>query len=304
MSLFPSFSTSGGSVFNIGPVGKDEARTANKAKIQKPMISTRTTFPTTAAGTDPTPPIPDPFRVTADFYRAGKYYEGENSGYEIPPRQFIPFDSKTPSSIRIWGKPENSDIQKDIIPAYTKFILENVQESHTERSQIIETFGDFYVFMFGERPPVYNFSGQLVNSVSASWVTDFMFMYHKYFRGTQCTLMNATALVTYGGRQVEGLVLNATTGTNASMEGAVQFSFSVVVFERKFFNFSPDLGFFTTGGMEKELFANSAFTELLDKISGAEGRDTSTLAFSNTNKTVEDQMNGKKPFVTFFKGKE
>jgi len=144
---------------------------------------------------------------------------------------------ETPASIRIITEKD----KKDLIPSYTKFILESVQEAHSERQQVVETFGDFYVFMYGERPPIYNFGGTLINSRKANWLADFMLMYERYLRGTRCTEHKARVLLTYGGRQVEGYIINTSNQTAASTQEGVSFSFQMIVTSRKLLGVSSEL---------------------------------------------------------------
>ena len=281
---------------SLGLGGKLGSKKANSPDLMK-ITERSKVYPTQATGADPSKPIVAPEEVSADYYRFGKFSETKK-GYEIQPRTFEPVDEKVPSSIRIWGKQKGTygkdrgkDIFSDIIPAYTKFFLESVQESHSERSQIIETFGDFYVFMFGERPSVYNFSGQLLNSKNANWVTDFMFMYDRYLRGTRCVEQNATAIVTYGGRQAEGLILSASTMTNAAVEGSVSFNFSLVVFKRSFFNFSADMGYSTSD--YKNLTVDKKFRKLLEEIAGSEGAGSSDPQVSKATGAAKKTALGK-----------
>lgn len=280
-------STNSNSLVNQGMTSKADQKKANGRKYT--VTETKNVFPTIATGANPEKPFPRPGSASADFYRYGKL--NSDGTYETPPRSFDPFElgSDLSASIRIYGKDVAGKTFKDIIPAYTKFFLENVQENHAERSQIVETFGDFYVFMYGERPPVYNFSGQLINARNASWVTDFMFMYDRFLRGTKCVERNASAIVTYGGRQIEGLILSAATTTNAAIEGAVQFNFSVVVFERKFYNFSPDIGYSTTDQLD--LTVDPKFRELIKSIAGSSGEGSSdpqtSKAINETKKNAD-----------------
>jgi hypothetical protein len=150
--------------------------------------------------------------------------------------------------------------------------------------------------MFGERPPVYNFSGTLVNYANVNWVTDFMFMYERYLRGTRCVERDATAVITYGGRQIEGLILNTANQTNASLEGAVQFQFSIVVFERKFFNFTADMGLSTEDG--GNLVVDEAFASLLRQVAGVEGEGMSNTDISAAHEGITGVMEGQ-PAVGF-----
>lgn len=173
-------------------------------------------------------------KQVSDYYRYGA--QGAQGGV---PRGIASFahDDKE-ASIRIIT--ENT--KTDILPPYTKFILESVQEAHSERQQIVETFGDFYVFMFGERPPIYNYGGSLINTRNVNWVNDFMLLYERYFRGTRCTEQKTRVLLTYGGRQVEGYIINTSNQTAASSQEAVNFSFQVIVTSRKILGVSSDFG--------------------------------------------------------------
>lgn len=253
--------------------GKSELVDANNPEPTK-EVEKKEVFPTVATGAVPTAPTPDSADQVADFYRYGKFAAGGQQTYEIFPRTFEDVDdTQRTASIRIFGQGPKDKKPRDFIPAYTKFFLEGVTEGHAERSQIVETFGEFYVFMFGERPPMYGFSGQLVNAKNANWVSDFMFMYHTFLRGTRCVERNAKAILTYGNRQIEGLILGASTTTAATIEGAVGFQFQVVVTERKFLGFSPDLGFSTADN--ENISGDTAFLKLLNQVAGAEGAGTS-----------------------------
>lgn len=291
MGLASAYGLDRGSPVNIGMSKKKKSKQANAPEKQK-ITDKFSTYITkaVASGTVDPDKFRNPDHYTADFYRQGKYY-ADGKSYEIIPRTFTPFESNITASIRMYGKPKDADGYSYLLPAYTKFFLENVQESHAERSQIIETFGDFYVFMFGERPPIYNFSGQLVNSVNASWVTDFMFTYDRFLRGTKCVEQNATVTVVYGGRQAEGLLLSTSTNTNASIDGAVQFNFSMVVFDRVFYSFSEDMGYMnTTEGVDTfahYLTDDTNLRNLLNTIAGKVGEGSSSYPISDNHKIVK-----------------
>jgi len=281
--------TSADSAINqAGSPAKELLKLANKAE-KKTYIPKRDIYPTVAPGSALVQ-YPSSKAYSADYYRFGLYNPLEDK-WEVRKKEFVPIvNDKVASSIRIIGQPSDTNKTSDLIPAYTKFILESVQESHTERSQIVETFGDFYVFMFGERPPVYNFTGQLVNSKNTNWVTDFMYMYNEFLRGTRCVERNAKILLTYGGRQIEGLMLNTSTQTNAAVEGAVSFGFSVVVFERKYYNFSQDMGYFTSDQSHYE--EDSAFRKSLGIAAPPDGKGTSGKGLSGAFNQAKDVMGG------------
>lgn len=288
MSTFSDVATSSTSLTNQGLSSRTAQKSANNVDKNK-KSQKKDVYPTVAAGSSFVPAV-DPETYSADYYRFGKYVPAGTS-YEIPPKRFDPFvNDKTPSSIRMIGQDQKRNSPQDLIPAYTKFILESVQESHTERSQIVETFGDFYVFMFGERPPIYNFTGQLINTKTSNWVVDFMFMYNEYLRGTRCVERNAKLYLTYGGRQISGLMLNIATSTNAATEGGVGVQFSVVVFERTFYNFSEDMGYFTSDN--ETISKDENLTKVISGIAGKEGKGSSAPGINDAINAANTHING------------
>jgi len=276
--------TDPGSAYAIDPTSKGEQKAANDGDT---TVDVAGTFPTVGFIS---PQIQESLdRLMADFYREGKY-KTEAGGLvtqEILPKSIDPWDGVT-ASIRVFGfKPKGGqagtvnagkDVDHELVPAYTKFILESVTEQHNERSQIVETFGDFYVFLFGERPPMYQFQGTLINTRNVNWVSDFKFYYDNYLRGTKCVENSARLLLTYGGRQIEGFMLGMTTATDAGLEAGVKVSFPVVVTRKTFLGFSDDFGSLVVGG---NVMKDTTFTALLDKIAGKTGKGSSDPGASN-----------------------
>lgn len=236
-----------------------------------------------------------------DYYRDGTP-TGNNrvTGMsKMPARMVEPFGTKADaaaapiqSSIRVRGK--NKDGKEiDLLPAYTKFIISNVQESYTERSQIVETFGDAYVFMFGSRPSIFNFSGTLINSINVNWVQDFMFYYENYFRGTKLVELKARAILTYGGRQVEGMLLGTSNQTDAVTEEGVPFNFQLVVFKRNYLGFSEDFGL--VRGPGGKIISDPKLRALVNRFAGPEGKGTAEPETSEDLNVVKDAAEGKQP---------
>ena len=229
----------------------------------------------------PTAPIAEPDERAADFYRYGEgALEISDSGetnnvaggeidtralqpgsvnYDLMPRLIEEFDDQE-ASIRLFGKKPGSKEEADLIPPYTKFFLQAAQESYNERNQIVETFGDYYVFFFGQRPQIYNFSGTLLNSRSSSWLNDWKFMYQNFLRGTRAVENNARIVLSYGGRQIEGYILNTSNNTVADNPLGASFSFQLLLIDEKFINFSNDFGLVVSDG---KLSESQDFLQLL-----------------------------------------
>lgn len=281
------------SLMNQGLTPLPEVQAANNGAL---MASTATVFP--AAGYVPPPSLIAPNTLLADWYRNGNADLAFDEAESIKPRMIGDFDEEI-STIYIYGPStktaSGASVDTQIVPPYSKFILESVQEAHAERSQIVETFGDFYVFLFGERPPMYNFSGTLINTATVNWVSDFKYYYDNYLRGTKCVESGARLVITYGGRQIEGFMLAMQTATDASVERGVKLSFSVVVTRKSFIAFSDDFGFVTTGGVT---VGNTKMIQLLNQIAGAEGIGTSSTAQSAAFNAVSSTMAGGSPPIT------
>lgn len=211
----------------------------------------------------------------ADWYRHGKPSTSKDRVYDRLPKIIEPLDNEEPAALRVFGRSKKNAKSGDVelIPPFTKFILESMNEGHAERSQIVETFGTFYVFLFGERPPTYSFTGTLINSKDINWRTDFQFYYDNYLRGTRCVDSSARLVMTYGGRQIEGFMINFQTMTDASAEMGVKVSFQVVVTSRmSTLNRSIDFGVLNKDGVQT---SDATITNLLKDIAGAEGKSLS-----------------------------
>jgi len=181
--------------------------------------------------------------------------------------------------------------QGQIIPENSKFFLESVQESHNEKYQIVETFNNFYVYFYGERPPVYNFSGTLLNLSNYNWKNEFMYFYQNFWRGSKAVELGARVFLTYDYQQIQGYILNINTSLQTLTDNAAQFSFSMLVTRRLFFNGTPDdnvirdnlipktdTGFINT---ESNSFSQALATEYLEKNT----KNSSSLTTLDANQT-------------------
>lgn len=196
--------------------------------------------------------------IPADYYRKGRIRppkEGNPTAveYDYNPR-FLTDTDEEPASIRLIGKASTGSRTKavDLIPPFSKFFLEGYQEGHMERHQIVETFGEFYAFFFGERPAIYTFSGTLLNTKDINWKEDFMFYYENFLRGTKCVEYQAKLLFTYNLSQVEGFLLGVNTSANSVSDRGVQVSFQFLVTDRKSMRLSVDFGITESNGRFNE----------------------------------------------------
>lgn len=131
--------------------------------------------------------------------------------------------------------------ETDLVSAYGRFFMQSIVEQDTEKYQVVETFTDFYVFFYGRRPPIYRYSGLLINDPNYRWVEDMKFMYDNYFRGSAASELGATTMVQYEGRQVFGQVLGFSIQQDAVNHKAVPFSLDVLVLDYQAIKFSDDI---------------------------------------------------------------
>jgi len=126
------------------------------------------------------------------------------------------------------GSEEGDDIIGRVSD-YADFILQSVEDQRQEKQQIIETFGDPYVFFFGERPRIMTFSGLLINTADFNWRSQFWANYEQYFRGTRLAQLNARAYISFDTRVVEGYPLTANAVDVADTPYSIPFGLTMLV---------------------------------------------------------------------------
>lgn len=116
-------------------------------------------------------------------------------------------------------------------PSYTNFILQSVTDERIEKSQIVETFGDDFVFFFGEKPRIAQVQSVLINSFDFNWYAEFWANYEGYLRGTKCVELGARVYLFYDDIIVSGYMMNAAAALEAGSNGRiVNLSFSLLIF--------------------------------------------------------------------------
>lgn len=112
---------------------------------------------------------------------------------------------------------------------YSNFIIQRIDESRQEKSQVLETFGDTFIFFFGERPRILNISGLLMNTLDFNWRTEFWYNYEHTLRGTKLVEQNARMYLYWDDIIVEGYMLQAQARDDSEMPYHIPFSFSMFV---------------------------------------------------------------------------
>ena len=112
---------------------------------------------------------------------------------------------------------------------YSNFLLQSVVEDRQEKAQILETFGEPYIFFFGERPRILGIQGILLNSWDFNWEAEWWENYDRLLRGTKCVENDARVYLAFDNTIVGGYVLNSNVQKVAQERHWLQFQFNLFV---------------------------------------------------------------------------
>lgn len=112
---------------------------------------------------------------------------------------------------------------------YSNFLLQSVVEARMEKQQIVETFGDPYIFFFGEQPRFIDVTAVLLNSNDFNWLAEWWSNYDNYLRGTKLVEMGARMYLFYDDVIVEGYMLMSSTNMSQDMPLFATLSFRMFV---------------------------------------------------------------------------
>lgn len=174
---------------------------------QPPSIADKTAV--TSRSTTPSMTPVD--MASADSYRTGSRSYGEPDEEKVATIAVRMFDDSY------------------VVQNYANFFLQSVAEAEQEKYQVVETFTAYYAFFYGRRPPIYTYSGILLNDPNNNWMNQFRYMYDNFFRGTASAEIGAEAVIEYDKRVVSGYILNLNINQDAMSDKGVPFSFSMLV---------------------------------------------------------------------------
>lgn len=112
---------------------------------------------------------------------------------------------------------------------YANFMLQSVSEARMEKQQIVETFGEPYIFFFGEAPRFIDVQAILLKSFDFNWRAEWWENYDKYLRGTRLVELGARAYLFYEDTIIEGYILNAQAQESSDMPLFLQLQFRMFV---------------------------------------------------------------------------
>jgi hypothetical protein len=113
--------------------------------------------------------------------------------------------------------------------SYSNFLIQQVQEERVEKQQIVETFGEAFIFFFGERPRILGVQGILINTFDFNWEAEWLYNYENYLRGSKCVENDARVYLTYDDTMVSGYIMSTSSVKNSQERNHVPFSFQMFV---------------------------------------------------------------------------
>jgi len=129
---------------------------------------------------------------------------------------------------------ENAEGIREIPPEgstfnYSNFIAQQIVDARQEKQQIVETFGEPYIFFYGEKPRVMQVQGLLMNTLDFNWKNEFWENYETYLRGTRLVELDARVYFYFDDQIVEGYILDAQASHSADFPYHVPFQFTMFV---------------------------------------------------------------------------
>ena len=219
--------TSGGARQNLG---KSQSKAVTEVGGASGTTAEVTVLP-------PPPAMGSAFSSPTDAYRSG--------APGIPgltnPRTLGEVEQETLAHISITSGGTSINSAGPVVEEYSRFFLQAVTETQTEKYQVVETFTASYAFFYGKRPSMYNFRGMLLNDANHRWASDFLFYYENYFRGTRSAELNAEAVIVYDERQVSGFILDLSLQQTSDIDRGVSFSMNMLVTDHKQLKYSADV---------------------------------------------------------------
>ena len=139
-------------------------------------------------------------------------------------------DGQFMSVIDAAGEEYSTETNTGVTTQYSNFFIQSVSEQRQEKQQVVETFGDSWIFFFGEAPRLLQVSGYLLNTADFNWRAYYWEKYDRYFRGTRLVELGARLYLMYDDIIEEGYMIGASAQEGADpMPAVLQFSFQMFV---------------------------------------------------------------------------
>lgn len=122
---------------------------------------------------------------------------------------------------------------------YLDFFIQQASMPLQEKFDVKETLADNYTAeFFGQQPPMWSYSGWLMNTVQDDQATNFLRLYLSVLRGTQLARRQKIIALKVDSYIVSGAMVNLNMTITSNAEIYIPFSFSLLVKSVKFVNFT------------------------------------------------------------------
>lgn len=110
---------------------------------------------------------------------------------------------------------------------YSNFLLQSVTEQRSEKTQVVQTFGEPFIFFFGEHPRIVQGSGVLLNTEDFNWRAEFWQNYDHHLRGSKCVQNKTRVTLSWDDIVIEGYFIMAKADEDAQNPNFVRFQFQL-----------------------------------------------------------------------------
>lgn len=175
-------------------------------------------------------PQPEVLYTTRPRYFGDKSTRGSRATFRIITRGIRPESDAGSASAALARRVRQKLLSDD---GDAGFLLQGMQLSFTEKSQVVQTFGDAEsVYYFGKTPTTVNFSGTLIDDLDNDWFVRFVTGYNEFLRGTQLAKnFELVEMSTYNAT-FQGTLMNLQLMQNSANDTAINFTCTMLI--RKF----------------------------------------------------------------------
>jgi hypothetical protein len=164
----------------------------------------------------------------------------------------------------------------------SSFLIQTAQEARMEKHQIIETFGEPYIYFFGESPRFLDVQAILINTNDFNWEAEWWDNWDNRIRGTKAVEQGARTYLFYDDTVVEGYMLMAQAIKTSEQPWTVQLSWRMYITNYRNISFVGDPNF--------PLQANVDLPPDID-LTGADAFDQLTSLYQNESRTQQALAN-------------
>jgi hypothetical protein len=109
----------------------------------------------------------------------------------------------------------------------SNFLIQSIQEQRAEKQQIVLTFGEPYIFFFGEQPRILQVEGILLNTEDFNWRAEWWKNYDEHLRGTQCVRSRTRVVLSWDDIVVQGYIISSNANETSQNPNFVTFQFQM-----------------------------------------------------------------------------